>query len=184
MQPFPARETLIDDVSGPDRDDAALVAAFVRERSEEAFNELYARHAPRMYGLARRLLGARAVDADDVLQDAWMRAAPKLASFRGDSSLSTWLCGFIVNGCRERSPGRLTSEEATLPGASVRFDNPIDVHRALAALADGYRAVLVLHDVEGYTHGEIGAMLGIEPGTSKSQLSRARRAMRAMLEGE
>jgi RNA polymerase sigma-70 factor (ECF subfamily) len=107
-----------------------------------------------------------------------------MASFRGDSSLSTWLCGFIVNGCRARSPGRLTSEDAPAPGVSVAFDDPIDVHRALAALADGYRAVLVLHDVMGYTHAEVAAMLGIEPGTSKSQLSRARAAMRAKLEGE
>ncbi len=152
------------------------------DRSEAAFDALYERHAPRMYGLARRLLGRAAGDADDVLQTAWMRAAPRLASFRGDSSLSTWLCGFIVNCCRERGPGRLLSLD--VPAVTeAAFDEPIDIHRALAALPDGYRAVLLLHDVEGYTHLEIGALLGIEAGTSKSQLSRARRAMREQLSG-
>ena len=162
--------------------DSELVDAFVRHGSEDAFTELYARHAPRMYGLARRLLGGAVDEADDVLQTAWMRAARRLTSFRGESTLSTWLCGFVVNCCRERSPGRLMSME--LPperGGAAPLDDPIDIHRALAGLPDGYRAVLVLHDVEGYTHAEIGRMLGIEPGTSKSQLSRARGAMRARL---
>ena len=162
--------------------DSELIDAFVRRGSEDAFTALYARHAPRMYGLARRLLGAEAGEADDVLQTAWMRAARRLASFRGESSLSTWLCGFIVNCCRERSPGRLVSmEPPRAPAGATRLDDPIDIHRALAALPDGYRAVLVLHDVEGYTHTEIAGMLDIEPGTSKSQLSRARRAMRERL---
>ena len=163
------------------RDDAALIAAFAGARSEDAFNALYERHAPRMYGLARRLLGVAAAEAEDVLQTAWMRAAPRLTSFRGESSLSTWLCGFVVNCCRERVPGRLLSLDEPTPAVAAAMDEPLDIHRALAGLPDGYRAVLLLHDVEGYTHVEIGTMLGIEPGTSKSQLSRARRAMRERL---
>lgn len=164
-------------------DDHTLIEAFVRDGSEEAFGALYDRHAPRMYGLARRLLGTQAGEADDVLQVAWMRAARRLRLFRGESSLSTWLCGFVVNCCRERSPGRLLSFDAAPPSppSDAQWDDPIDVHRALASLADGYRTVLVLHDIEGYTHEEIGALLGIAPGTSKSQLSRARSAMRARL---
>lgn len=164
---------------GPD--DAALVSAFLRG-SEDAFGALYARHAPRMYGLARRLLGPHAGEADDVLQTAWMRASRRLQTFRGASSLSTWLCGFVVNCCRERAPGRLVSAEPPVPPPpAMRLDDPIDVHRALASLPDGYRAVLVLHDIEGHTHVEIARLLGIEPGTSKSQLSRARQAMRLRL---
>ena len=163
------------------RDDAALIAAFAGARKEEAFDALYERHAPRMYGLARRLLGVAATEAEDVLQTAWMRAAPRLASCRGESSLSTWLCGFVVNCCRERVPGRLLSLDLPPPAGAAALDEPLDIHRALAELPDGYRTVLLLHDVEGYTHVEIGALLGIEPGTSKSQLSRARRAMRERL---
>lgn len=164
---------------GPD--DAALVAAFLGG-SEDAFTALYARHAPRMYGLARRLLGPHAGDADDVLQTAWMRASRRLHAFRGASALSTWLCGFVVNCCRERVPGRLVSTVPPGPAPpSLRLDDPVDIHRALASLPDGYRAVLVLHDIEGHTHGEIARLLGIEPGTSKSQLSRARQAMRLRL---
>ena len=164
--------------------DRALVDAFVTARTEAAFDALYARHAPRMYGLARRLMAHAPHEADDVLQTAWMRAAPRLAAFRGESSLSTWLCGFVVNCCRERTqrgsrgrvvtPSRVAAHDAAL-------DASIDVHRALARLPPRYRAVLVLHDVEGHTHEEIGAMLGIAPGTSKSQLSRGRHVMRKLL---
>jgi RNA polymerase sigma-70 factor (ECF subfamily) len=169
-------------VSSDSRSDRALIDAFLARRSEDAFTAIYERHAPRMYGLARRLLGSRADAADDVLQMAWMRAAARLDGFRGESALSTWLCGFVVNCCREQSPSRLLSiDDVAMPAVASELDAPIEVHRALAALADGYRAVLVLHDVEGYTHAEIGALLGIEPGTSKSQLSRARRAMQISL---
>lgn len=163
--------------------DRVLVDAFLRTRSEEAFDALYARHAPRMYGLARRLLGRAADDADDVLQTAWLRAATRLETFRGDSALSTWLCGFIVNCCRERfgERGRAAASSAE-PAHTPSFDHPIDIHRALADLAEGYRTVLLLHDVEGYTHEQIAWLLEIDPGTSKSQLSRARRAMRERLE--
>jgi RNA polymerase sigma-70 factor (ECF subfamily) len=164
--------------------DRDLVSAFVRERSERAFDLLYERHAPRMYGLARRLLGPLAADADDVLQTAWIRAATRLATFRWESALSTWLCGFVVNCCREWAPRVLQSiDEQHLAAVDRDADGPLDVERALASLPGGYRAVLLLHDVEGWTHAEIGAHLQIDPGTSKSQLSRARRAMRARLAG-
>jgi RNA polymerase sigma-70 factor (ECF subfamily) len=163
--------------------DDQLVAAFLRDRSEEAFAALYARHAPIVYGLALRLAGASA--ADDVAQDAWMRAVARLADFRGQSALRTWLCGFVVNCCRERwrAAGR---DLAVEPEPVVRPDpaDALDVDAALARLPDGYRAALVLHDVYGHTHAEIAAMLGIEEGTSKSQLSRGRRAMRALMEGK
>jgi RNA polymerase sigma-70 factor (ECF subfamily) len=165
--------------------DRELVTAFVTARSQRAFEALYARHAPRMYGLARRLLGPRAADADDVLQTAWIRAATRLGAFRWEAALSTWLCGIVVNCCREWAPRELASmDEAPAPSAiAFRPETPLDVERALAGLAGGYRAVLILHDVEGYTHAEIAALLQIDPGTSKSQLSRARRAMRARLAG-
>jgi RNA polymerase sigma-70 factor (ECF subfamily) len=163
--------------------DDQLVSAFLRHRSEEAFAALYARHAPVVYGLALRLAGAGA--AEDIAQEAWVRALVRLAEFRGRSALRTWLCGFVVNCCRERwrAAGR---DLAPGPDPAV-CPNPadtLDVNAALARLPDGYRTVVVLHDIYGHTHLEIAAMLGIEDGTSKSQLARGRRAMRALMEGK
>ena len=165
--------------------DTELLEAFVGDRSERSFLALYDRHAPAMYALAYRLTGGRDADAADALQDAWMRVLPRLPQFRGASTLRTWLCGFIVNCCRERFREPLFEEVADdqVPEpAPLVSDRTIDVERALAALAPGYRAVLVLHDIEGYTHREIAAALDIDEGTSKSQLSRGREAMRRRLE--
>ncbi len=167
--------------------DTELLEAFVRDRSERSFLALYDRHAPAMYALAYRLTGGRDADAADALQDAWTRVLPRLPQFRGASTLRTWLCGFIVNCCRERFRAPLFEpiDDLSVPsakGSDLRVLGVIDLERALAALAPGYRAVLVLHDIEGYTHREIAAALDIDEGTSKSQLSRGREAMRRRLE--
>jgi RNA polymerase sigma-70 factor (ECF subfamily) len=168
--------------------DDELLDAFARERSDFTFLALYDRHAAAMYALAFRLMGARDADAADVLQDAWLRAIPRLADFRRESSLRTWLCGFVVNCCRERFRGPLFEEltdevsVSSVGSGGFRVLETIDLERALASLAPGYRAVVILHDIQGLTHDEIGRALGIDPGTSKSQLSRARNALRRRLE--
>ena len=162
--------------------DEQLLDAFLRDRSERVFLALYDRHAPAMYALARRLMGGREADAADVLQDAWLRALTRLADFRRESSLRTWLCGFIVNCCRERFRAPLfeaIDDHAARPHAP---DLGLDLESALASLPLGARAVVTLHDIEGYTHREIAAALGIEEGTSKSQLSRGRDALRRRLD--
>jgi len=140
-----------------------------------------------MYALAYRLMGGREADAADALQDAWLRAIGRLATFRRESSLRTWLCGFIVNCCRERFRGPLfegVDDEASVSSvrsSELRVLGTIDLERALASLPPGARTVVVLHDIHGYTHDEIGGALGIDPGTSKSQLSRGRDALRRRL---
>lgn len=173
----------------------ALVERFLSTRSEAAFSALYARFAPRVYGLIVRLMGAGNPGIDDAFQDTWLRAIAGLPAFAWRSSVSTWICGIAVNRCREarRSAGReapatdaqaLRLVESPAPAA---FDaaSAIDLERAVEALAPGYREVLLLHDVQGFTHDDIATLLGIDPGTSKSQLSRARRAMReALLEAD
>lgn len=167
--------------------DAELLEAFSRERSDRTFLSLYDRHGAAMYALAYRLLGGREADAADALQEAWLRAIPRLESFRRESSLRTWLCGFIVNCCRERFRGPLfeeIAEEASVPsvgGNDRRVLDRIDLERALASLPPGARTVVILHDVEGYTHREIATALRIDEGTSKSQLSRGRDALRRRL---
>lgn len=160
-------------------DDDFLIAAFVESRSDAAFTALYRRHAAAVYGLAVRLCGQAA--ADDIAQDAWIRAMRRLEVFDGRSAFRTWLCGIVVNCCRERWRSRAPDGEPSETSADGDFTRVLDVREALARLAPGYRAVLVLHDLYGYTHAEIARLLDLDEGTSKSQLSRGRRALRALL---
>lgn len=123
------------------------------------------------------------------MHDVWLAAVDRLGRFRGESALRTWLGGFVVNTVRHGWRAELRSGEAGAPPAAddaalLATASRVDLDRAIAALPEGARAVLVLHDVEGYTHEEIGALLGIVPGTSKSQLARARRAVRDALSRE
>jgi RNA polymerase sigma-70 factor (ECF subfamily) len=131
------------------------------------------------------LLGERRQEAEDVVQESWIRAVGGVARFAWQSSLRTWLCSIVVNCCREvwreTRQDLVVVEDAQVGVAADDVVGRIDVAAALARLPTGYRAVIVLHDIVGYTHEEIAERLGIEPGTSKSQLSRARRAMRRAL---
>ncbi len=142
-----------------------------------------------MYLLVLRLLGRSGRYAEDVVQESWLRAASALGRFSWRSSLRTWLLGIAVNCCREvfRSASRDVANAGTpaVDPGSPPSQGPerIDLERAIRELPDGYREVFILHDVEGLTHEEIGGLLGIGVGTSRSQLSRARRALRAYWAG-
>ena len=111
-----------------------------------------------------------------------MRAVRGLAGFRGESAFATWLTGIVIRcsleALRKRGPDHVATSEASVNPAPHLA---LDLERAVAALPDGYRTVLILHDVEGLTHDEIAGVLEIEPGTSKSQLFHARRALRYRL---
>jgi RNA polymerase sigma-70 factor (ECF subfamily) len=155
--------------------------ARLRRGDEAAFRELYRLHTPRLFAVTLRLL-ARHADAEDAVQEAWLRAVRGLGGFRQDSSFATWLTGIGIR-CgleilRKRNPAIFAFHEPSFDPAP---DVTVDLERAIAGLPDGYRTVLVLHDVEGRTHEEIAAMLDIQAGTSKSQLFHARRALRARL---
>ena len=169
-------------------DDRALAEALLLRGEERAFRELYRRHTPALYPVVLRMLGGHEADAQDVLQETWVRASLKLSSFRWESSLRTWLTGIALNRAREllrRRSRRPTSELDGVPEPAVppsRDGDRIDLERAIATLPDGSRTVLVLHDIEGFTHEEIGRHLKISAGTSKSQLFAARRALRARLQ--
>ena len=172
-----------------DWEDRKLVSAYLRDREEKAFRALYRRHTPVVFQFVLRLVGGRTAEAEEIIQTAWIRAAEKLEAFRWDSSLRTWLTGIALNCYREavrrdRREGDTTSldlQELPAAGRLHREIPRIDLERAIAQLPDGYREVLILHDIEGYTHDEIGSLMGIRNGTSKSQLSRARRAVRRWL---
>lgn len=153
--------------------------------SEEAFRVLYRRHSPRLRGLIRRLLGCVADESDDVLQVVWLRAMLGAATFKRQSALSTWLCGIAVRATmeslRQARRHRAFSLEANAYAPVVDIASRMDISNAMSRLPDHYRVAIVLHDVEGFTHDEIAEQLAIPIGTSKSNLHRARRAMRVLL---
>ena len=155
-----------------------------------AFERLYARHVARVHGLARRMAGPEA--ADELTQDIFVRAWQKLGTFRGDSSFGTWLHRLAVNVIverfrtlgvqRDRFIGDGEDTLQRLPSLRGSGDFRMDFEAALERLPAAARRVFVLHDVEGHKHHEIATLLGISPGTSKSQLHRARTLMRGHLE--
>ncbi|HUL72966.1 MAG TPA: RNA polymerase sigma factor [Vicinamibacterales bacterium] len=158
-----------------------------------AFEELYQAHAPRLFGLACRMVGR--TDAEDLLQDIFLTAHRKLGLYKGESSLGTWLFRLATNQCLDflRSRGARfaqvtdTLEEeppaAASAGTMRSAVDRLDLERALTTLPPGCRTVFVLHDVEGLEHREIGDLLGISEGTSKSQLHKARMRLRGVLTG-
>jgi RNA polymerase sigma-70 factor, ECF subfamily len=169
-----------------DADDRILVARFLARRDEAAFRALYRTHTPFLYRFLLSLAGGTG-EAEELVQEAWVRAAERIEGFAWRSSLKTWLAGIALNAWREhvRAPRGAPLEVEELPAAPAieREIASIDLARALAGLAPGYREAILLHDVEGYTHEEVAALTGVDAGTSKSQLSRARRALRARLSG-
>lgn len=165
--------------------DPELVRRFLEDRAQASFESLYDRHSPYLFRVAFRMLHGDRSAAEDVLQEAWIRAVTSLASFRGDSSLRTWLCGITMNCCREVWRRRTfvpidDLPESAAPARADRFD-AVRLERALRRLDDGSREIIELYDVLGHTHDEIAAILDIAPGTSKSRLFRARATLRGIL---
>ncbi len=168
--------------------DRRLVSNFLARRDEPSFRELYHRHTPALYQLVLRLVGWNVHEAEEVVQDMWMRAIEAFDGFRWESSLRTWLSSIAINRCRElyrqraRQSHEVMVEQLAQETSIAENFERLDLEQVIAALPNGYRQVLVLHDVEGYTHEEISRMLEIEVGTSKSQLSRARSSVREALQ--
>lgn len=167
--------------------DPELVTRFLRRRDEATFDEIYARHTPYLYRVALRMLDGRQDEAQDAIQEAWIRAVRALPRFRGDSSLRTWLCGIAMNCCRERWRLRPPINAVELETADLRVTGDSDplaaarLQRAIVSLDETGRLAIELHDVLGHTHEEIAVILGIAPGTSKSRLFRARETLRSLL---
>ena len=162
-----------------------------QQGDQAAFEALYRAHVGRVYALCLRLTADRA-RAEELTQDAFVRAWERLASFRGESAFSSWLYRLTVNvvflgertGRRRALRVFTTADPAALerPGdTSGTAAIQLDLERAIAALPPGARQVFVLHDVEGYRHHEIAELTGIAVGTSKAQLFRARRLLREAL---
>ena len=168
-------------------DDAQLIAA-CRRGEARAMEMLYHQYKRRVFGMAHRIVGAS--DAEEVAQETFVRVFRGLASFRGDSALSTWIYRLTVNAALSHLARRGRRQEVgddgltDLPAPPVAERDPslaARIETALAALPAGYRAILVLHDVEGLSHEECATILECRVGTCKSQLHKARARMRELL---
>ncbi len=161
-----------------------------QEGHEGAFEQLYRWHVNRVYALCLRLC-CDVVQAQELTQDAFVRAWERLDSFRYESAFSSWLYRLTVNVAlgerrsRQRRVAKLEEAQSMRglnPGAEMPSpETHLDLEAAIALLPDGARQVFVLHDVEGYKHEEIANLVGIAPGTSKAHLHRARKVLREQL---
>ena len=151
--------------------------------------ELYRRFSPRMYGVCLRYAG-NAEEAQDILQEGFIKVYKKLSSFRGEGSFEGWIRRIFVNTAIEHFRRKTYQQsitekhENTIEGKYLSvLDNMAekDIMKLVQELSPGYRTVFNLYVVEGYTHREIGDMLGISEGTSKSQLSRAKVILQDMV---
>ncbi|MEK9506865.1 sigma-70 family RNA polymerase sigma factor [Gemmatimonadota bacterium Y43] len=163
-----------------------------RAGDPRAFRELYEAHVDRVYRLAYRMCGDDDM-ARDMTQETFIRVHERLAQFRGDAAFSTWLHSIAVsitlNGLRrrKRTSGREhdldeVSPMAAAPVARAEPDLRDRLRAAIESLPEIYRAVFVMHDMEGYNHREIATALEVAEGTSKARLSRARSRLRDALD--
>lgn len=165
--------------------DQLLVASYQKTRDETAFKLHYHRHATAMWNLAYNMVRGNKSEAEEITQDAWMRAIKGLEQFEWKSSLRTWLLAIVINRCKESYRKRnehtdldaIHNTHAISPADELELN---DSTRLIQILPEGYRTILILHDLEGYQHHEIAAILDIAPGTSKSQLHQARKAFRKL----
>ena len=159
-----------------------------------AFEDIYGAYHRRVYSLCLRMTG-NISEAEDLTQDVFVQLWRKLKTFRGESAFSTWLHRMTVNAVlmHFRKPV-VRAEQTTYDGdeqherlrerltaTTSSFVDRLSLDEALAKLSPGYRAVFILHDVEGYEHSQIGQILGCATGTSKSQLHKARLKLRDLL---
>lgn len=170
--------------------DERWLIARVLDGDPVAERELYDTHVERVYRLAYRMTGDEDL-AQEFAQETFIRAFDRLKQFRGEAALSTWLhaiaLSVIYNGMRKVR--RLQARHVDLQETAGLGENPVgadpDLKERLAAAIDdlpwGYRTVFVMHDIEGFKHEEIAAALGVQTGTSKAQLSRARAKLREAL---
>jgi len=151
-----------------------------------AFESLYREHSPKVYALCLRLAGGSRDDATELMQDVFIRAWRGLGNFRGESAFSSWLHRLAVNCLLERvrtdkrrAARVLFMEDAGTETATLdrSVDDNMDLENAIASLPEGARIAFVLHEIEGYHHGEIATQLGIAEGTVKAQLHRARKLL-------
>ena len=178
----------------------AEIIRLAQQGDAAAFERIYRLNSRRVYALCLRMVGNTA-EAEDLTQEAFLQLYRKIHTFRGESAFSTWLHRLAVNvvlmRLRKKSLGETSLEEATEPdeetggprkdvgGPDLLLTGSIDrvnLERAIDQLPRGYKAVFVLHDIQGYEHNEIAEIMGCSIGNSKSQLHKARMRLRELLQ--
>jgi len=172
------------------RESTEVLVGRAQHGDVQAFEELYRSTVGRIFALCMRMCGDRHL-AEELTQESYLRAWQKLTTFRGEAAFTTWLHRIAVNvviGNRrvrvrrdERPAGDGEIDEMLVEESSADTATAVDLERAIARLPERARTVFVLHDVEGFRHREIAEMAGMAVGTSKAQLSRARRLLRKAL---
>ncbi len=171
-----------------DRGDERELVRAAKRGDRDAFATLVRSHQRRAYGVARAILTSHE-DAQDAVQDAFLHAYRALGRFRPEQPFGAWLHRIVSNAALDLNRRRKVRDADALPDSvAMPFRDP-GVHdelrrrlsEALAGLAERQRQVVVLHDVEGFTHGEIGVLLGVPEGTARSDLHHARAALRRAL---
>jgi len=186
-----------DKTPAPKAASEAQLIARAQRGEEEAFAALFEAHKRRVYSLCLRMTGNTA-EAEDLTQEAFLQLFRKISTFRSESAFSTWLHRLAVNvvlmHLRKKGLQQISLEETDTSqdepvkrdygGDDRRLTGSIDrigLQKAIADLPPGYRAVFVLHDVEGYEHNEIAEIMSCSVGNSKSQLHKARMKLRERL---
>jgi RNA polymerase sigma-70 factor (ECF subfamily) len=173
---------------------ATVITSLVRRAQNgdrAAFEQIYRENVGRVYAVCLRIV-VNSTRAQELTQDVFVRAWEMIGTFRGESAFSSWLYRLAVNvvlvdlrSKRRRTARVMVTDDLSMYDQGHNLAAPgttIDLERAIAALPEQARAVFVLHDVEGYQHGEIAALMGMAEGTSKAQLHRARKLLREALE--
>jgi len=176
----PAMPAAVSESSGRRRLATSRGRAFERE--------VYEQNVDRIYRLALRMTGD-ATTAEDLTQDVFVRVFDRVHQFRGESGLGTWVyrvaLSVILNAVKKRQASREVTLESTAPApgnsGAIELDARDRVRAAVAQLPEELRVVVLLYDVEGYTHNEIADMMGINSGASRMRLLRARQLLRTML---
>jgi RNA polymerase sigma-70 factor (ECF subfamily) len=178
----------------------AEAVRLAQQGDERGFERIYRLHSQRVYALCLRMMRGNAAEAEDLTQEAFLQLFRKISTFRGESAFSTWLhrlaFNIVLMRIRRRSHQVLSLDEILEPGENttglqkriggrdLRLSGSVDrvdLERALEQLPPGYKAVFILHDVQGYEHKQIADIRGCSLGNSKSQLHKARARMRDLL---
>jgi RNA polymerase sigma-70 factor, ECF subfamily len=172
-----------------------------QQGDERGFERIYRLHSQRVYALCLRMMKGSAAEAEELTQESFLQLFRKIGTFRGESAFSTWLhrlaFNIVLMRLRKRSYQVVSMDEMLEPGEATpglheyiggpdqRLSGSVDrmdLEWALKQLPRGYRAVFILHDVQGYEHNEIATIRGCSLGNSKSQLHKARARLRQLLQ--
>ncbi len=167
----------------PDNPTDAELVTECKRGNLQAYERLYELHAARMKSIAFHLLGSRA-DAEDTVQEAFLKVYKAVPGFEGHSSLATWIYRILINCCYDALRQQQRRPEAPVIREHASRSNltlKIALQRALTSLNERQRLVFLMFEVEGLKHSEIAAVLQVPEGTSRNWLFEAKRELKRLL---